>query len=247
MDYMDVAPAGPEDVLNQIAQNQCRGSISLTPWQVRALLRIKNERYTVISVPTGSGKSMVFSLLSFWLRKCVMVVTPLLSLMADQEDKLANNFNDLKAAHLGPDVDSNVVREQVEKGEIRIVFVTPESYMTNLVVWSVEKPFFNQYFGAIVIDEAHDLVLVDSNFRPDFLRLCKTQFRQSKLVFLSGSLTMRVERAMIDSVFSHLPNIKEAFENKISESQDRENLYLAICGRKSKTDFQPLGWITTVS
>ena len=201
----------------------------------------------MISVPTGSGKSMVFSLLPFCLGKCVMVVTPLLSLMADQVDKIDSNFNDLTATSLGPDMDSNAVRARVENGEVKIVLVTPESYVANLAAWSVDKPFFNKYFGAIVFDEGHDYVLIDRDFRPDFLTLSKSQFRATKLVILSGSLTSRVERAMIDSVFSHLPEIKEAFDNKIFESQDRDNLFMAIAGRNSRTDFRPFQWIIKVS
>lgn len=112
-----------------------------------------------------------FSILHFWLGRYITVVTPLLALMTDQEGEISSNFKDLTAAHLEPDVDSNEVLQRVREGDLQIVFVTPESYIANLAVWSADRPFFNAHFGAIVIDEAQDLVLVDNEFRHDFAKM----------------------------------------------------------------------------
>ena len=74
----------PEEVgLNQIVTRCCRDTTTLKEWQIQAFKRINRERITVVSVPTGSGKSMVFSLLSQVLRMYVFVIIPLLSLLTD--------------------------------------------------------------------------------------------------------------------------------------------------------------------
>ena len=80
---MDVAQDQKEVGLNQIVTRCCQNETTLKDWQVQAFKRIRKERITVVLVPTGSGKSMVFSLLSEVLRKYVFVIIPSLALMTD--------------------------------------------------------------------------------------------------------------------------------------------------------------------
>ena len=242
MSARDVAPEDPAVELNRIAASCCKNPTTLKDWQIKAFKRIREKRITVVSVPTGSGKSMIFSLLSQWLGKCVFVIIPLLALMSDQLEKITKFFH-LTAAHLGEGVNSYDVFERVKRGEVDILFATPETYTAH-PEWAADRSLFNKYFCAFCIDEAQDVVITDYEFRKNFISMCKSQFR--KLLVLSGSLTKLMDKEMINSVFNHMPNIKEAFENKISISQDRDNLYLAICGRNNKTDFTPLKWIITV-
>ena len=74
------------------------GYMSLKPEQLSAIDAILRGRDTIVSVPTGFGKSLVYQVLPFcadWLtgrvtristssKPVVMVVSPLLSLMHDQ-------------------------------------------------------------------------------------------------------------------------------------------------------------------
>ena len=89
MEPMDEAPEGPEVELNKIATEWCMTKVTLTEWQVNAFVRIRKKRFTVVSVPTGSGKSMVFSLLPKVLGKCVFVIIPLLSLITDNYQRFS--------------------------------------------------------------------------------------------------------------------------------------------------------------
>lgn len=83
MDAMDEATEDPAVELNKIAARCCQNETTLKEWQIQAFKRIRKERITVVSVPTGSGKSMVFSLLSEVLTKYVFVIIPSLALMTD--------------------------------------------------------------------------------------------------------------------------------------------------------------------
>ena len=80
---MDVAQDPEEVGLNEIVTRCCRDTTTLKEWQIQAFKRIKEKRVTVVSVPTGSGKSLVFTLLSEVLRMYMFVVIPLLSLLTD--------------------------------------------------------------------------------------------------------------------------------------------------------------------
>ena len=80
---MDVAQDPEEVGLNEIVTRCCRDTTTLKEWQIQAFKRIKRERITVDSVPTGSGKSLMFILLSEVLRMYVFVIIPLLSLLTD--------------------------------------------------------------------------------------------------------------------------------------------------------------------
>ena len=83
MDAMDVAQDPEEVGLNEIVTRCCRDTTTLKEWQIQAFKRIQKERVIVVSVPTGSGKSLTFTLLSEVLGKCVFVIIPLLSLLTD--------------------------------------------------------------------------------------------------------------------------------------------------------------------
>src|SRR5215212_4530869 len=56
-------------------------------------------RDALVVMPTGSGKSIVYQLLALMLPGLTVVVSPLISLMKDQQDKLAAHGVDALAMH----------------------------------------------------------------------------------------------------------------------------------------------------
>src|ERR1051325_461366 len=53
----------------------------------------------LVVMPTGSGKSLVYQLPALMLQGLTVVVSPLISLMKDQQDKLAAQGVDAMAMH----------------------------------------------------------------------------------------------------------------------------------------------------
>ena len=176
-----------KEEINKIALENLRDpDIKLKDWQIAAFLRLDEKRLNVISVPTGSGKTMIYGLAPVLLGRAVLVICPLLSLLADQIENIHQRYK-YKAEQMTTETNIEELAERIRANEIRIVFTTPESYMKFYKRLSAGGKLFNELFSAFVIDEAQDLVLMDVSFRRDFMQISKQQF--PKLLLLSGSLT----------------------------------------------------------
>src|SRR3954465_14004944 len=88
-----------------------------------------NGRDALVVMPTGSGKSLVYQLPALMLPGLTVVVSPLIALMKDQQDKLAAQGIRALAMHSHlSDVEARGVAEQVKEGGGEILYLTPERF-----------------------------------------------------------------------------------------------------------------------
>src|SRR3954453_10371227 len=103
------------------------GIARLRPGQREIIDRVLAGRDTLGVLPTGGGKSLCFQLPALVLTRATVVVSPLIALMQDQQEKLATA--QVPAAKLDSTLtasEEHATVERIGEGAPEIVYVTPE-------------------------------------------------------------------------------------------------------------------------
>ncbi len=94
------------------------GFESFRPGQNEAIQSLAENRHTLVVMPTGAGKSLIFQFMAIQLPGITLVISPLISLMKDQVDSL--NRRQIPATYINstlPAAEQNQRLQQFARGK----------------------------------------------------------------------------------------------------------------------------------
>lgn len=172
------------------------GFPSFRPGQAEAVQSLLAERHTLVVMPTGAGKSLIFQLTALKRAGLTLVISPLIALMKDQVDSLVRRG--IPAAYINstqPVSEQTLCLQKLAQGEYRLVYIAPERLRS--------VPFLNalatQQVGLLAVDEAHCISEWGHDFRPDYLHIAEARHRLGNplTVALTATATPQVQNDII--------------------------------------------------
>lgn len=132
---------------------------------------------TLIALPTGSGKSLCFQILSRFGTGLTVVVVPTIALAMDQwrsAREVLKDIPDLNPQYFAAD-DSNLnpetVIDYVRQGRTRLLFTSPEACVSGRLRSTLDEAARRHQLENLVVDEAHIIESWGAYFRVDFQML----------------------------------------------------------------------------
>jgi ATP-dependent DNA helicase RecQ len=211
------------------ALEQWFGFEHFRPGQEEAASAALADRDVLVVMPTGAGKSLCYQLPALMRDDLTVVVSPLVSLMADQVGAL-ERVAPGRAALVNAQQDAVANREALARaraGEVKLLYVAPERFSSPGFLEGLREASL----GLFVVDEAHCVSQWGHDFRPDYFRLADAARWLGARAIVASTATATPEVAK--DIAARL-SLRDPV--RVSTGFDRPNLSFAVARCGSRAD-----------
>ncbi len=172
------------------------GFSSFRSGQQESLQSLLTGHHTLVVMPTGAGKSLIFQLAALHLSGITLVISPLIALMKDQVDNLARR--NISATYINSALqisEQHLRLQNLSQGKYRLVYIAPERLRNVAFVNALRS----QQVSLLAVDEAHCISEWGHDFRPDYLHIAQTRaaLGHPLTVALTATATPQVQKDIV--------------------------------------------------
>ena len=195
---------------------------SLKEKQVEVINELLLGNDVIGLLPTGYGKSLCYLLPPLITKKTIFIISPLISLMDDQKDKLQKMNIPCAALH-GNNKNKDQEIFQIIDGEIKIVYMSPEYLIKSDGLSLAQTLIDDNKMGFFAVDETHCISVWGQDFRPEYTKIktFREMFPEIPIVAVTATATDAVCQDISKMLNLNNPTLVRA-------SFDRPNLYIKV-------------------
>ncbi len=180
---------------------------------------VSAKAHMVCIMPTGSGKSLVYYMISLLQPSPIVIISPTDILIRDQIRNLKQIHQIDNVAHLHLSSESNYVLFDFHNS---LNYITPSTLQTRNLVWNFRHLNNNHSsLTNIILDEVHCISNWGHDFRPEYLRLSRFLNEELDTIILLG-FTATANYTVVEDVQKQLNIPEENFLSPITF--DRNNI-----------------------
>ena len=202
------------------------GHSNLRKKQDKIINSILEKKDTLAILPTGGGKSICYQIPSLMMDGICIVVSPLISLINDQVDKIKKKG--IKAISLTSEMNYREIDLALTNcifGNFKFLYLSPERLQNELV----KKKISEMKINLIAVDESHCISEWGHNFRPSYRKISEIRKIKPKVPILA--LTATATTIVAEDIQNNL-NFKS--KNIIKSSFVRENINFLVYKEEDK-------------
>ena len=206
---------------------------SFRPMQREAMESVLSGRDTLVLMPTGGGKSIIYQLPTLVSDGLCIVVTPLIALMKDQVDRLRRMGIPAVAVHSGlSSRQIDIALDNCVYGDVKFLYVAPERLSSEMFRLRVDR----MNVSLLAVDEAHCISQWGYDFRPSYLRIKELRrlIPDTPILALTASATPQVAKDIMTQLAFAEPNVLQTsflrpnLSYSVRETDDKEGQLLRI-------------------
>lgn len=237
-----VEPGKRESALLQLILRDLFGHSTFRENQSEAILTALTGKDSLVLLPTGSGKSLIYQMVGLLQPGTTIVVDPLTALIKDQIRRLNEDGIDraqgLYAAALGTSALKSAAFTDISGGNSIFIFLSPERLHNREFRASVQLFAESHVVNTAVLDEAHCISEWGHDFRTAYLNVARNlrricaELKEFPPTVLA--LTGTASPAVLRDVIREIEDPDREIEIIKPSSYDRPNLnYLNDIGSLS--------------